>query len=148
MPNVAAALDGARLVILAGPPLAILATLADEADELGAVAESGGTITDVGSTKRRIVDAAAGAGLPFVGGHPMAGRETTGAATANPDLFVDRPWVIVPGAEARPDDVQVVEMWPAQPARDPSVSMPMSTTPRSRRSATCPSSSPRRSWRP
>lgn len=109
-PSAAAALDGADLVVLAGPPLAIIATLADEADALGAVAAAGGTITDVGSTKRRIVDAAGGSALPFVGGHPMAGRETTGAAAATPDLFVDRPWLIVPGAEARPIDVDRVEM--------------------------------------
>jgi prephenate dehydrogenase len=108
-PSVAAALDGAGLVVLAGPPLAIIATLADEADALRVVAEAGGTITDVGSTKRRIVDAAGDAGLPFVGGHPMAGRETAGAAAASPDLFVDRPWVIVPGDAARSDDIDRVE---------------------------------------
>jgi prephenate dehydrogenase len=107
--SAAAAVDGAGLVVLAGPPLAIIATLTDSAGALSAVAEAGGTITDVGSTKRRIVDAAADAGLPFVGGHPMAGRETAGAAAAAPDLFVDRPWVIVPGAEARSDDIDRVE---------------------------------------
>ena len=104
-----AALDAAELVVLAGPPLAIMATLAREAPALGAAAEAGTTITDVGSTKRRILDSAAASGLPFVGGHPMAGRETTGAASATADLFVDRPWVIVPGGDARPVDVERVE---------------------------------------
>lgn len=108
-PSAEAALDGAGLVVLAGPPLAIIATLAGDADALRAVAEAGGTITDVGSTKRRIVDAATEAGLPFVGGHPMAGRETSGAAAAAADLFVDRPWVVVPGEGARTDDVDRVE---------------------------------------
>ena len=36
------------------------------------------------------------AAVPFVGGHPMAGRETSGFAAADADLFRDRPWVIVP----------------------------------------------------
>ena len=108
-PSAAAALDGAGLVVLAGPPLAIIATLADEATTLRVAADAGATITDVGSTKRRIIDAAAAEGLPFVGGHPMAGRETTGAASATADLFVDRPWVIVPGGDARPPDVERVE---------------------------------------
>lgn len=107
--SAAAALDGAELVILAGPPLAIVATLAGESALLRAAAETGATITDVGSTKRRIVDSAAAAGVPFVGGHPMAGRETTGAASATADLFVERPWVIVPGDDARGADVERVE---------------------------------------
>ncbi len=108
-PSAAAALDGALLVVLAGPPLAIIATLAGEATALRAAAEAGATITDVGSTKRRIIDSAAASGLPFVGGHPMAGRETTGAASATADLFVDRPWLIVPGDDARAVDVERVE---------------------------------------
>jgi prephenate dehydrogenase len=107
--SVATALDAAELVVLAGPPLAIMATLTGEASGLRAAAEAGATITDVGSTKRRIIDAAAAAGLPFVGGHPMAGRETTGAASATADLFVDRPWVVVPGGDARAVDVERVE---------------------------------------
>lgn len=109
-PSAADAVDGAELVVLAGPPLAIVATLAEEATALRGAAEAGATITDVGSTKRRIIDAAEAAGLPFVGGHPMAGRETTGAGAAAPDLFVDRPWVIVPGEGARPIDLERVEI--------------------------------------
>ena len=104
-----AAIDGAELIVLAGPPLAILATLSGDAAALRAAAQAGATITDVGSTKRRILDAAANAALPFVGGHPMAGRETTGASAATAELFVDRPWVIVPGADARRRDVERVE---------------------------------------
>ena len=67
----------------------------------GAAVASDAVITDVASTKGAIVVRATALGLPFVGGHPMAGRETTGYETADPDLFVDRPWVVVPGdAEA------------------------------------------------
>lgn len=105
----AAAIDGAELIVLAGPPLAILDALDRQADVLRGAAERGATITDVGSTKRRIVDAAGATGLPFVGGHPMAGRETTGASSASADLFVDRPWVVVPGVDAMPIDVERVD---------------------------------------
>jgi prephenate dehydrogenase len=105
----AAAIDGAELIVLAGPPLAIVRSLGRDTEALRAAASAGATITDVGSTKRRILDAAADAGLPFVGGHPMAGRETTGAASASADLFIDRPWVVVPGEGSRPDDVERVE---------------------------------------
>jgi len=30
----------------------------------------------------------------FVGGHPIAGREVSGPGAADPDLFIDRPWVL------------------------------------------------------
>jgi prephenate dehydrogenase len=108
-PGVAAAVEGADLIVLAGPPLAILELLGDAAATLRAATDAGATITDVGSTKARILDAAAHAGLPFVGGHPMAGRETTGASSAVADLFVDRPWVVVPGVAAGPVDIDRVE---------------------------------------
>lgn len=39
-------------------------------------------------------------GVRVVGGHPMAGRERSGAAFADPDLFVGRPWAVVPGGLA------------------------------------------------
>jgi prephenate dehydrogenase len=41
-----------------------------------------------------IVRRAAELRLPFVGGHPMAGRELAGYQAAEPELFVDRPWVV------------------------------------------------------
>jgi prephenate dehydrogenase len=40
----------------------------------------------------------------------MAGRETAGFGSATADLFVDRPWVITPGAHARPGDPELVEV--------------------------------------
>jgi prephenate dehydrogenase len=47
------------------------------------------------------VERADEAKLPFIGGHPMAGRELSGYGAALPDLFVDRPWVTVLGKYAR-----------------------------------------------
>jgi prephenate dehydrogenase len=53
-------------------------------------------VTDVGSTKRQVMDVAAAAGLDaFVGGHPMAGNERGGLDHATPDLFNRRPWLLV-----------------------------------------------------
>ena len=57
-------------------------------------------MTDVASTKEAIVLRATALGLRFVGGHPMAGRETSGYEASSADLFVDRPWVIVPTSDA------------------------------------------------
>jgi prephenate dehydrogenase len=109
-PTLAAALAGADVVVVAAPPLAAVGLVRDlGASPLRDALASDATITDVVSTKSRLVAAADAAGLPFVGGHPMAGREVTGYAAADAGLFVGRPWVVVPGAAARPADVERVE---------------------------------------
>lgn len=103
------AIEGAGLLVLGAPPLEIIALLERLGGSLRRRLEETATVTDVGSTKARIGAAADEAGLRFVGGHPMAGREVTGVAGATADLFVDRPWVIVPGRLATDDDVARVE---------------------------------------
>jgi prephenate dehydrogenase len=104
-----AAIDGADLVVLAAPPVAALDLLRELAGPLRSRLGSDTTITDVVSTKVRLVNLADRAELPFVGGHPMAGRETTGYGSAQTDLFVGRPWVITAGRFARDTDVERVE---------------------------------------
>lgn len=105
-----AAIAGAGLVILAGPPLGVIELLeAGTATGPWAALAPGALVTDVASTKAQVVSAAMRAALPFVGGHPMAGRETSGFAAATPDLFVDRPWVVVEGASSPADGPALVE---------------------------------------
>ena len=103
------ALQGAELVILAGPPLQMLETIKALGGALASALAPDATITDVVSTKAMIVKEAEAAGLRFVGGHPLAGRETTGVAASTADLFAGRPWVIVPASSATPGDVGRVE---------------------------------------
>ena len=91
------ALDGADLIVLAGPPPVVIEQLDALAGPWGSALAADAVITDVASTKSAIVGHASEAGLRFVGGHPMAGRETSGYAAAEPGLFVARPWVVVPG---------------------------------------------------
>jgi prephenate dehydrogenase len=92
-------LADADLVVLATPVPAVI-------DLIGEIARTGlpGVITDVGSTKRQIVQAASRARLVnFVGGHPVAGSERGGLDAARADLFNARPWLIVGAApEAAP----------------------------------------------
>jgi prephenate dehydrogenase len=102
------AIDGAGLVILAGPPMAVIAELDELAGPLRAALAPGATITDVASTKGLIVARAEDLGLQFVGGHPMAGRETTGFESATAELFVGRPWVVVAPDEAMRARVDLV----------------------------------------
>jgi prephenate dehydrogenase len=101
-----AAVSGADLIVLAAPPLACLAML-EEIGRLRGRLAAGAVITDVASTKAEIGRAADRLGLPFVGGHPMAGRETTGFHASSADLFRGRPWVVVPSPRAAGGVVRV-----------------------------------------
>lgn len=86
---------GADLVVLAAPVLA-------EKDLLTAVASvlaPTTVITDLGSTKRQVVEWARELlpdPLRFVGGHPMAGSERSGVEAASADLFQNAVWCLTP----------------------------------------------------
>jgi prephenate dehydrogenase len=116
--SVEAALDGAELVILAAPPLVCLQLIDRISGPLREHLAPEATVTDVASAKSRIMARADAAGLPFIGGHPMAGREVSGYDAALPDLFIGRPWVTVLGRNARfGDDERVAELIDACGAR-------------------------------
>lgn len=86
------AVSEADAIVLAPPVDVILRIL----PELRGLVRPDAIVTDVGSTKKAIVDAAARAGLDgFIGGHPMAGGERSGPAAARADLFSARPWFMV-----------------------------------------------------
>ncbi len=98
LPKAAAEAD---LIVLAAP----IARIIEHLDELGrAPLREGTVVTDVGSTKREILAAAARA-LPsrvhFVGGHPMAGSEKRGMAAADPFLFQNA-YYILTGPDGAP----------------------------------------------
>jgi prephenate dehydrogenase len=59
-------------------------------------------VTDAGSTKSEIVDLARQQirRCQFLGGHPMAGKETRGAQAADADLYRGRTWVLTPDEPA------------------------------------------------
>jgi prephenate dehydrogenase len=59
-------------------------------------------VTDVGGTKRTIVDAAAALPHPvtFVGGHPLGGGARGGFEFATASLFARRPWIFTPAKES------------------------------------------------
>jgi prephenate dehydrogenase len=89
--SVAEACEGAEVVFCAAP-VAGLAALAEAAL---AACSSDTVITDVGSTKRDIV-AALGSDERFIGGHPLAGAETSGVDNAREDLFEGARWYLTP----------------------------------------------------
>lgn len=102
-PDPETAIAGAHVIVLAAPPTATIDLLDRLGGPLRAALPDEAVVTDVASTKSAILEAAQRHGLRFVGGHPMAGGETSGYAAAIPDLFAGRPWVVVP---ADPADVQ------------------------------------------
>jgi prephenate dehydrogenase len=105
----AEALADADLVVLAAPVPACLAAMDELSAGSATLLPAGAVITDVASTKAALLRRADSLGLRYVGGHPMAGLESAGYRAARADLFVGRPWVVVPGASAGPADVARVE---------------------------------------
>ena len=95
-PDPRTAVDGASLIVLAGPVPACLELLDDLAGDLRTALDPDAVVTDVASSKVALALRATVLGLRYVGGHPMAGSDRAGYAASSADLFVDRPWVIVP----------------------------------------------------
>ena len=93
-------IDGADVVVMATPVMA----MRDLMETIGPELEEDTVLTDVGSSKRVVAEWASEV-LPkntqFVGGHPMAGRETAGPENATADLFAGKAYCIVPSANTR-----------------------------------------------
>jgi prephenate dehydrogenase len=89
------AVPQADLIYLAQPISRILHTLR----QLDPLVRPDALVTDAGSTKQAIVSTARAAvrRCQFVGGHPMAGKESRGAHAAEADLFRGRPYILCPG---------------------------------------------------
>lgn len=72
--------------------------------------KEGVIISDAGSTKSDIVDAAeqylAGKMVRFVGAHPMAGSHKTGAASADVNLFENAYYIFTPSSLTSPDTLE------------------------------------------
>jgi prephenate dehydrogenase len=96
-PRPADAMAGAELAFVCGP-VAELPMLARAALE---TAPAGCTVSDVGSTKGRLVEQV-GANPQFVGGHPVCGSEARGVANARPELFEGATWFLTPVAATDP----------------------------------------------
>jgi prephenate dehydrogenase len=112
----------ADVVILAAPVRQNIAVLA----ELDANVRTAAIVTDTGSSKRAIVDAARW--LPsrftFVGGHPLAGAAKGGLDNARPDLFSKRPWLLTPTGDAGGDALEKLSAFATALGANPQVLAP------------------------
>ncbi len=83
----------ADLVVLCTPVQTVIEQLAVLAPHL----RPGAVVTDVGSTKRMVMNAAATvmpAGTAFIGGHPMAGSDRAGLVHARAELYRGATWAL------------------------------------------------------
>ena len=104
----------AQVVLLSMP---IFATL-DFMEKLATVLGPDQLVTDVGSTKKMICEAAARLyntpeRAAFLPGHPMAGKERGGASLADANLFRGAVWLFTDDAAAQrtPAGVALVQGW-------------------------------------
>src|SRR5687768_11950019 len=104
--NLAKAVQGADIVVIATPVGAMRDLFADIAEHL----KAGAVVTDVGSTKAQVLawaDEVLPRTVSFVGGHPMAGKAQSIEA-AEADLFKDATWCVCPSVRAEEDAIRNV----------------------------------------
>lgn len=115
--DVAAAVTGADLVVLATPVGTMERLIREAADHLS----EGTVVTDVGSVKGMLAETLPGVlppGVHYVGAHPMAGSHEKGVAHARADLFDGACCVITPLPSSDADALRkVTEFWRALGAR-------------------------------
>lgn len=116
-PDLAAAAQ-ADIIVVATPTLAV----AEVFRGLGPHLAPGRIVTDMASTKEQVgrwAEELLPEGVDFVGGHPMAGKETAGIASAEARLFRGCTYCLVPSPRARPQAiaalVELVERLEAHP---------------------------------
>ena len=102
-----ATVRGADLIIIATPVL----TIKDIFSQIAADLPPDSIVTDTASTKVQVMRWAEELLSPrtsFVGGHPMAGKETSGIKAAEADLFHNCVYCLTPATQAKPAAVQTV----------------------------------------
>lgn len=100
--NLGLALEKADLIYIALP----IAVTLDILHEIASLAPASALVTDACSTKQRIMEEAAQhfKGSPdsaiFLGGHPMAGKELSGIAAAEEELFRGHTYALIAEGDA------------------------------------------------
>jgi prephenate dehydrogenase len=103
--NPASAVAGADLVVIATPVMATKEVLASISAHLSPKC----VVTDTGSTKVQVMQWAGecrSSKISFIGGHPMAGKETSGIDEADADLFRGCVYCLTPAPCATPQAVR------------------------------------------
>src|SRR6266542_1353728 len=105
--NLQRAVTGAGMVIIAVPILSVREVMQQIAPELA----EGTVVTDATSTKAHVMrwaNEALPESVHFVGGHPMAGKQTAGIVYAEASLFRGKAYCICPAVDASDTAVKTV----------------------------------------
>ena len=101
------AVRDAKMVIIAAPPLAVGGIMQEISEHL----REGAVVTDTASTKvevRRYAQEFLPEHVSYIGGHPMAGKETQGIKNADATLFQNTTYCVIPSAQASEGAVKSV----------------------------------------
>jgi prephenate dehydrogenase len=105
--SLAEAVRGSELIILATPVGAMRPLL----QQLATSASPGAVVTDVASTKAQVISWAEEylpTTISFVGGHPIAGKETSGIEAADATLFKQCVYCLTPTKRTSPAAIERV----------------------------------------
>lgn len=100
--------ENADLVVLCTPIARIIELMPQIAEWIS----PGSIVTDVGSTKRIIMEAAdryLAKEVTFIGGHPMAGSEKRGVSASDPFLFENAIYVLTPSTSTRREELEKIQ---------------------------------------
>ena len=98
--------DVPDVIVVAAPPDVVADVVARELLQW-----PNAVVTDAASVKGAVLRALQDKGVDlsrYVGSHPMAGREKSGAVAAQVDLFEGRSWVVAPGPQASAGAIELV----------------------------------------
>lgn len=99
--------NGADIIIVSTPVLTIKDIFSQIAPDLS----PGSIVTDVASTKVQVMrwaEEILPSWISFIGGHPMAGKETSGIVAAKADLFHNCTYCLIPSNKAAPEAAQTL----------------------------------------
>ncbi|MGN0321211.1 MAG: prephenate dehydrogenase [Lachnospira sp.] len=97
------------IIVLCTPVI----TITEYMEKLKGIVSSDCIITDVGSVKTIIHEAAGSLGLDsqFIGGHPMAGSEKTGYENSSSSIIRGAKYIITPTQLSRPDKIELMKQF-------------------------------------
>lgn len=105
------AVAGADIAVICVP----IWSIAELAKEMMPALKPGAVVTDVGSTKTRLIslmkELFADREACFVGSHPIAGSEKTGVDAGNPDLYDGRLAVVCPAGASESAVIEISNLW-------------------------------------
>lgn len=114
-PDLKTAVERSNIIVLSVPVMSLEGLLQDISVHLA----ENTVVTDTASTKVLVIDWAKKylpAGVSFIGGHPMAGKESSGIGAATASLFDGCTYCLTPAATARPSAIEAVT-WMVEQSR-------------------------------